>query len=359
MENSKIKVGFSALDPFIQDNIVKATEREIKGQNWVEWGDRNSYPQYLWDLYSSVPSLHSIINAVVDYCKGNDVKSNIPQLTDKQATELVEDIAFQYCVYGNVAINAIRNRLGGIAKVEVLDYKNVRSDKKNEWFYYSEDFCKKSYGRGHYIALPKFNAEAKDIPSAVYNIKANKYSTYAQPLYAASTLACEMEKHINEFQLNEITNGFSSNVILSLNNGIPTDEMKEEIENSIYEKFEGYENAGRPLIVYSNDKEHSVEVQNLNTSDFADKYNSAAQRAREEVFASWRINKNLVGISTDNIGFSAEEFEQSFALVNKTLVKPIQQKIVDSINDIFGVDNAIEIVPFTLDIENNEVKTVE
>lgn len=361
MENKveKMKVGFSAIDPYIEDNIVKPTESEIKGQSYIAWGDRNTYPQYLWDLYTKVPSLHSIIGAVVDYVKGNNVHSNIPTIDDDEMTEIVGDIAFQYAVYGNVAINVLRNRLGSVAQINVLDYKNLRSDKKNTWFYYSEDFDKKSYGRVKYISLPKFDNEEKTVASSIYNIKASKYSTYGQPLYAASTLACEMEKNINEFQLNEIMNGFASNTIISLNNGTPTDEVKEEIEDMIYEKFEGYKNSGRPLIIYSNDKDHKPEVLTLDTSDFVDKYNSASDRAREEIFASWRINKNLVGISTDNIGFSAEEFEQSFALVNKTLIYPIQKRIIRAINDIFNCDNSLEIEPFTLEIENNEVKTVE
>lgn len=358
-ENKQIKVGFSALNPFLEDNIVKPTEKSVRAQNFIEWGDRNQYPTYLFGLYTSVPSLHSIINAVVDYVKGNEVISKIPTLSDDDALQLVEDIAFQYCVYGNVAVNVLRNRVGNVAKLEVLDFKNVRSDKKNENFYYSEDFAKKSYGRGNYIELPRFDANDKTIPSSIFSFKTNKYSTYGQPLYAASTLACEMEKDINQFQFNEIQNGFASNVIIAMNNGQPTDEVKEEIEELIYEKFEGYQNAGRPLIVYNQDKEHSVEVLKVDTDSFIDKYNAASQRAREEIFASWRINKNLVGISTDNIGFSAEEFEQSFALVNKTLILPIQKKIIKALNTIYGVDESIEIKPFTLDIENKEEKTVE
>lgn len=357
-KEKKVNLMFSALDPYIETNIVLPTEKEIRGCDWIEWGERNIYPKYIFDLYQTVPSLHSIISSVVDYVKGNEVKSNIIGLSDVEASELVEAIALQYCIYGNCALNVLRNRLGKVARVDVLDMKNVRSNRKNEIFYYSEDFNSKSYGRIKHVALPKFD-ETKTQNTSIHLIKANKFTTYAQPLYGASLTSCEVEKHINEYQLNEITNGFASNVMISFTNGTPTDEVREEIEDMINDKFSGYQNAGRPIISFSQDKEHAPEVLKLDVENFSDKYNATSTRAREEIFASWRINKNLVGISTDNIGFSKEEFNQTFALANKTVIQPIQKKIVQAISFIYGVDDAIVIEPFSLDIEETQENVID
>ena len=43
----KNKLIFSALNPYLQDNIVKPTESVIRGQEYVSWGDNNQYPMYI------------------------------------------------------------------------------------------------------------------------------------------------------------------------------------------------------------------------------------------------------------------------------------------------------------------------
>ena len=68
------KLIFSAINPYIQDNIVKPTESLIRGQEYVSWGDNNQYPMYLNGLYESVPSLQTLINGNTRNSIGLSVK---------------------------------------------------------------------------------------------------------------------------------------------------------------------------------------------------------------------------------------------------------------------------------------------
>ena len=56
---------------------------------------------------------------------------------------------------------------------------------------------------------------------------------------------------------------------------------------------------------------------------------------------------------TESKGFAQEEFEQAFKLYNRTVVRPIQQIIVQTFKKIFEGDY-ITITPFSLDGENEK-----
>lgn len=352
-KKSKFAVSLSALYPYEETNKVLPTEKEIRGQDFISWGDDNRYPFYLWDLYSNVASLHSIIDGLVDYVVGEEVRSKVPQLTDDDMTDLVHDMAFSYCVYGGEALNIVRNKLGGIAKVIPMDFRKVRANKAKDVLYYSEDYDCKTYGRGKYIAYPKYgDGDSKNLNS-IYYITNQKYQTYPIPMYAAAITACELEKSIDDYHLNSINNGFMGSVLVSLNNGVPDDEMKAEFERNFNDKFTGKDNAGRVIISYNDDKEHAAEIAKIDTEDFSSRYTELAKRSREQIYTAFRVNPNLMGIATENLGFNSEEYKESYALFYTTVVRPIQKHIVKTINGIFNCE-AVEIEPYKVDFTAEE-----
>lgn len=353
--NDKMNLSFSAISPFIETNEVLATEKEIRGQHFISWGDNNKYPFYLYDLYKSVSTLHSIIDGFVDYICGDEIKSNSERMSDDEMSELVYDIALSYMIYGGFAINVIRNKVGDVYKLESLDFRNIRSNKNNDVLYYSEDYNDKSYGRGKYIAYPKYGKDDVNANSILY-YKNNKYQVYPVPMWNASIMSCEIEKSIDEYHLNNINNGFMGSVMVSLNNGTPDDEIKKEIEKNFNEKFCGKENSGRVVISYSDDKDHAATIDKIDTEDFSDRYNSLAERSREQIYTSFRCTPNLFGLPSETTGFNSQEYQDAFALFNKTVISPIQKHIVKSINSILG-DNSIEITPFAVKFESGESNT--
>ena len=88
--------------------------------------------------------------------------------------------------------------------------------------------------------------------------------------------------------------------------------------------------------------------------DFGDKYEATAKRSREQIFVEFQAVPALFGLMTESKGFAQEEFEQAFKLYNKTVVKPIQKLVKDTLNKIFGME-AIEIVPFSMEEENTNI----
>lgn len=360
-DKEKMKINFIAINPYIEKNIVSSTETDIKNQGFVEWGEGNLYPSYCNDLYMNVPTLHSIINGIVDYVTGDDVKSNNVFLSDTKMRKLVANIAIEYALYGGFALNVLRNKFGAVVNVEVVDMRKLRTNQKQDTFYYSDDFNNKSYGRCKYIVLPLFDKDDKAQASSIYYFNNSHFKTYPTPHYASAVIACEIEKSIDEFHLSSIENGMMSGYMVNFNNGTPSEEMQDEIERNFNEKFCGKSNAGRVMLSFNESAENAVTVEKLDIDDYGEKYESLAKRAKQEIFTAFRANPNLFGINTENNGFAQEDFENSFKLFNKTVITPMQNTIVDAINDVMG-ENSVEIQPFTIkfETENNAInETIE
>lgn len=365
MENKKLNIAFAAIDPYIQDNIIENVQKEIKGKEMIEYGDRNRYPQYIDNLYESVSVLKSIITGMVDYICGENIsisKQEYSFCLNKDG-ETVEDIARQiatsYVEYGGVAVNIVRNRLGGVAGVYVLDFKNVRSDKKNTKFYYSDDWSK-SYGRIKTVTYPAFNPEDKTQASSILYVKNDKKTTYPSPSWGGAVISAEILKHINEFNLNSLYNGLSSDYIINMNAGIPTDEVKEEIEEAFNEKYTGFQNGGRTMICYNPDFQHRTVVEAIPQNDFINKYNAIRENSIKDIYSAFRCHPVLFGLPTENSGFNDQDFQEAFKLTNKTVILPIQKIIKRIFETIFGEKEVINIEPFKIDwTEDEQTEVVE
>ena len=355
----KAKVQLSALNPYLQDNKVENVEKEISGVDFLAWGTDNRYSDYLFSLYTDCATLQSIINGTVDFVCGNDISCNLQRFENTvnkkgdTIIDIIQRISTDYLIFGGFALQVIRNAVGEISELYWVDFTKIRSDKKNEVFFYSEDWCK-SYGRVKYIKYPKFNPDDSN-PSSIFYCKGNKTrGAYPVPIYNAAITACELEKKINQFHLSEINNNFLTSKIINFNSGIPDDDLKNEIERNLNEKFSGSENAGRILISFNANKDSETTVTDLPQDDFGERYDSLAKRSTSQIFTAFRATPNLFGLPTETTGFNEQEFAEAFKLYNRTAVKPIQKVIVDTFDKIFGVDGSITITPFNLEYDSEQ-----
>ena len=363
MENSKAySVRFAAIDPYLQTNIISPCEHKAQGKELIYWGDRNEFPNYLYQLYSTVPSLRSIINGSVDYVVGDDITSTIEALnervnkTGQTLRDIVTLIAKDYYIYGGYALQVIRNNDGTIGEIYALDMRTIRSDKENEMFYYSEEWCTKRYvAISKALVYPKFLPNALGQAEAIVYQKNTSYKTYPDPIYLASINACEVERAIDEFHLNAINNGFAGSYIVNFNNGEAEDKQMEEIEKNFNEKFAGQQNAGRIVFCWNRDKESATTLEKLEIDDFGERYQTLEKKSRQQIFTAFRANPNLFGIPTENLGFSQEEYESAFKLYNRTQVKPVQRMICDTFDRIYGQKGVLQIKPFSLEETNEQI----
>lgn len=358
---------FAAIDPYLESNIVLPTETVLTGRDMVEWGTRNAYPNYLLDLYNTVPTLRSIINGNIDYITGDEV-TILPlqeeyanqEMNSKGETirEQVKDIAKDIEIYGGFALQVIRNLAGEIAEVYYVDMRFLRTNKEGDVFYYSEKWGKSS--RTKMVVYPAFmpgieweklsDEERDRHASSILFVKNVHTQVYPAPLYAASVKACEIERLIDEFHLSDINNHFVSSAIINFNNGQPDDEAKKAIEQDINEKFSGAQNGGRIMVSWNKNRESATTIAEFKMEDFGERYKALSEHSRTQIFTSFRAIPLLFGLTSEaNTGFSTEEFEQSFKLYNRTQIQPIQRMICDAYDKIYGQRGVLTIRPFSLD----------
>ena len=370
--NIRTNVAFAALDPYLERNIVSPKETVVRGKDFVEWGDMNGYPDYLLELTKTVPTLRSIINGTVDFIVGDNV-SIVPlhpdwkpgQMNKRGDTiaEQVEDLARDYETYGGYALQIIRDLMGRIAEIYYIDVRFLRMNKECDVFWYSEKWAEK--GKKDAVMYPAFrldiaekwatftDEERNRHASSILYVKTTHSQVYPMPVYAASVKACEIERLVDDFWVNSVENGFAPSMIINFNNGEPTDQMKEEIEEEVTEKFTGPSNAGRFMLCWNKNKESATTFEVPQVTDFGEKYKALAENSRQKIFTAFRAYPNIFGLSTAT-GFSIEEFDSAFKLYNRTSVRPVQRMIADTYDKIYGAAGVLTITPFTLDGTNEK-----
>ncbi len=362
---ARARISFAAIDRYIDSNIILPVEKFVSAKDLMEWGTRNSYPDYLLDLYNNVPTLSAIINGNIDFITGDDVSilpltqhlpNGIMNNRGDHIREQIKDIAKDYEIYGGFALQIIRNLIGEVAEVYYIDMRFLRSNKEGNVFYYCEDWSKSV--RKDVIVYPAFmpnlNWDALDDEarnrnaSSILYVKKVHTQVYPVPLYAAAVKACEIERQVDEFHLSDINNHFVSSAIINFNNGIPDDDVKEQIEREFTEKFCGASNGGRTAFSWNPNKESATDIVEFEVKDFGERYKALSDRSRQQIFTAFRANPNLFGIPTEGNGFANEQYAESFKLYNRTQIKPVQRMIADAYDKIYGQPKVLTIVPFSM-----------
>ena len=366
---ARARISFAAIDPYIDTNIISPVEKFVPAKDLMEWGTRNSYPDYLLDLYNNVPTLRAIINGNIDFIAGDDVSilpltqhllNGIMNNRGDHIREQIKDISKDYEIYGGFALQIIRNLIGEVAEVYYIDMRFLRTNKEGNVFYYCEDWSKSV--RKDVVVYPAFmpnlNWDALDDEarnrnaSSILYVKNVHAQVYPAPLYAASIKACEIERLIDDFHLSDINNHFVSSAIINFNNGIPDDDVKEQIEREFTEKFCGASNGGRTAFSWNPNKESATDIVEFEVKDFGERYKTLSDHSRQQIFTAFRANPNLFGIPTEGNGFANEQYAESFKLYNRTPIKPVQRMIADAYDKIYGQPKVLTIVPFSMDGES-------
>ena len=366
---ARARISFAAIDPYVDTNIILPVEKFVSAKDLMEWGTRNSYPDYLLDLYNNVPTLRAIINGNIDFITGDDVSilpltqhlpNGIMNNRGDHIREQIKDISKDYEIYGGFALQIIRNLIGEVAEVYYIDMRFLRTNKEGNVFYYCEDWSKSV--RKDVVVYPAFmpnlNWDALDDEarnrnaSSILYVKNVHTQVYPAPLYAASIKACEIERLIDDFHLSDINNHFVSSAIINFNNGIPDDDVKEQIEREFTEKFCGASNGGRTAFSWNPNKESATDIVEFEVKDFGERYKTLSDHSRQQIFTAFRANPNLFGIPTEGNGFANEQYAESFKLYNRTQIKPVQRMIADAYDKIYGQPKVLTIVPFSMDGES-------
>jgi hypothetical protein len=146
-----------------------------------------------------------------------------------------------------------------------------------------------------------------------------------------------------------LTNGFHPSAIINFNNGSNlSEDVMDEIEEKIKEKFTGTKNATKIMLSFNDDTEHATTIERLADEGNVDIYNTLKDNVEKDIYSAFRINKLLMGDGSESTGFNKQAYLESFALYNKTVIQPIQTELEKVINGVLG-DGALHFDEFKID----------
>lgn len=324
-----------------------------KSDGWLTWGTDNRYPNYLYNLYEHSSQFSSIAQTMKDYILGDEVvnHTNLSTVNRKgeNFNDLLEKLVMDYVIFGGFSFQVIRNKNGDIAELNYIDFRTARTNEDEDKVYINNSWKCNVAKRGTQTKVyDRFVVGAKQ-PNSVYYYKGhNTREVYPVPMYVAALTSLEISTQIANFHLKNILNNFTPNAIINFNSGsnLPDDVMA-EAEEKVYEKFSGTDNAGNIMLSFNDDSEHATTVERLQDDGYDKKYETLSASVKADIYSAFRINEVLVGLNKDT-GFNKTEFSEAFTLYQKTVIKPIQQDFIDSLEKVFG-GQCIEIKPFTVD----------
>ena len=350
---------------FIQKNIniPDSFEKDNKKENIINWGNDNFYPYFLNFLYQNSAIQSGIINSKVHYTtsgglgyegadkekfdiffKNGNSDYNLDEITEQMSKDM--ELSNMFCLKGLWSLDK-----SYCEKLEVIDFEKVRYRLEDEMISVSEDW---SDTRHNTIKIIKpfdaGNRESREFylifqeksKQSIKNRKVNK-STYPQPPYSGGITSILTDVKINKYQLNEISNGFSTGTIINLNNGIPTDaDEKRVIEKDIKDNSTGEDNAGGTMILYNNGKDNEATVLSLTGNDLKDRYLALSQDNRNNIILAHSVTTPILfGIKTEGSLGNATELEIGYKIMKANYFKYKQRSILSALNHIAQRGNGL------------------
>lgn len=346
MENTEniIEFKFGKESVIVPEIVDKKTSK-----GYVNWGEDNKLPDYLWDSYLKCSNLQSIVNTVSDYIIGSGIESTYTFLSDEDETieEVVKKITLDYILFGGFALECIRNAKGDVVRVNYQNVMNVRVDEELTTAYLSNKWG--SWSGKNIITLPLFDKREKQ-PHFLFYFRGNiTRNINPIPLWISALKSVEVLNQTRTFNLNNITNNFSGGAVITFDGTqIKSKEMK-KIKEKLEAGYTGSDNAGKMLVVNNPNGEGKVEVTRLQPDNMGDLYRNLQDSSKDDLFVSFRVNPILLGKNDTNGGFNKQEFAEAYKLYNATVILPLQNNIVKCFKKI-GLD--ITFKPFKIDWED-------
>ena len=367
---------------------------ETRGRDWISYGDANGdwsnlYPQFLIDLYYSSSITAAIVNSTSEMIAGEDLIIEDEDERDLEARvklqnfmdransneslhEVIKKLSFDFKLQGAFALNIVwskdRTQIAEIYHVDVSKVRCARPDEfgKTTGYYISSDWTNTRANKPYYV--PAFNANDRTsanqlMYSGLYSPNMNSYFT---PDWASCTNWGLIDARISEYHLNAISSGFSGSFMVNFSNGIPTQEERFQIEQSLTEKFTGQNNAGKFILTFSDDKTRTPEIQAITPSDLDKQYLALQELLTSNILSGHRVtSKTLMGIDTAN-GFSSntDEIINAANFYLNTVIKPFQDQLVKQLRKIFQVNqmdmpvNFVQLKPITVQFDSKTIREV-
>ena len=322
---------------------------ESKREDWVTYGESNSYFNFLIDRYKNSTTNNAIINNIsrLIYGRGlfaldaNRKPNEYAQMMTLFNQDCLRKLCFELKALGQCAIQVHYDKSHTkILKtyhipVQLLAPEKCNKDGEIEAYYYSDNWEDiKKFPPKRISAFGFSNDEIEILYIQPYSL-GMKYFSYVD--YQGALSYALLEEEVSNYLINEVQNSFSGTKIVNFSNGVPTPEMQDEISQQVLGKLTG--SKGRKVIVSFNDNvENKTTVEDIPLNDAPEHYTYLSEECLRKIMLGHNVTSPLLfGIASGN-GFSsnADELRNSSILFDNMVIKPFQDLLIASLDRILA-----------------------
>ena len=329
--------------------------KEQRGKEWVSYGDSNNYFQYLIDRYNGSATNNAIINGIGEliYGKGLDATDSnrkpdeYAKMKSLFSKDCMRKVTSDFKMMGQCAFQVIYSKdHKQITEVYHMPVESLRAEKCNdegdiEAYYYAKDWGAVENKKETPIRIPAFGFSNEGIEILYIRPYRAGFYYYSPVDYQGGLPYAELEEEVANYHLNNIKNGMSPSMLINFNNGVPTEEERYLIESKISDKFSGTSNAGKFILAFNDNKEMAADITPVQLSDASDQYQFLADEAMRKLMVAHRVTSPmLLGIKDQSgLGNNADELKTASTLFDNTVIRPMQETILDGVDKILAYND--------------------
>jgi len=344
----------------IQVSFARAEQpvfTERKGSGIVNFGEKNTFPTYLNDLYNESPKHGAIVQSKATYIFGNGfakIKDYKNPNDSETWNDLLRKCVLDYEKFYGYYLQIIWNKGGTIASIYHLKYHKVRTNYdnstfwvKDEWDIYKQISAKDKLKERDY---PAFDVNDRK-GSQVLFVKSigDQSDVYPLPSYYQALNYIDADRLMGRHVLGMAKDGFVASKLINFNEGEPSLEQKREIEKALEKKFTGSEGK-KFMVAFNKNPANAVTVTDLGTSQLTkEDFTNINLLIQQEIFASHKITSpSLFGIKTEGQLGGRSELRDAYEIFKNTYVNERQQIHEEVFSGLFllsGIPVEAKIIP--------------
>ena len=352
---------------------VSSDEKE-SSKGWVDYGDRNGFPQYCLELAEQSPVHGSLVRSISQMIAGKGISSKdvgtASLIKSLKIDAAVNNTALDLELHGGFFWQVVWTLGGEISFVEHLPFENCRiginresGDVNGVW--YSNDWSNLKKRRNAPKFIPLFSEKSKkENPRQVYFCFKNSSTAnyYGKPDYISSLNYIELSRQIALFHVNNIQNGLFPSMVVSMNNGIPeTQEEMDMVRHDIERNISGAVNAGKFVLMFNENRDRAAEFTPFPITDADKQYQYLEDVCTRQIMIAHRVTSPLLfGIREGGgLGSNKDEMETALKIFNEQVIEPSQRLITDAAETILQAANSSSAVFIVSNGEESEVDQLD
>ncbi len=306
----------------------------VYGRGGIIWfGSDNMYPQLLDQMYISSPIHSACIDTIALSVIGGGVKMDITTLSIDEQVRLqafiqrcnfnkVLDLFVKSYVVHKRAYVKVKAKKGEIIQMVNLPSAYVRKS-KDGGYYYNTDW---RTGHSAFLLEPYISGCKDGEYIMVLEEPSLSGYVYAIPSYTSALNWVFLDHEQSTFHKSNIQNSIFPSIAVSFPNEFKSVEEK-KIKLKELSDMRGAEGAGNIIVLTGYGSENVPTVTPLTTNQNDKLFETTSREVKDQICFAHKINPSVIGVKVAGSLGNREELEMSFAIMQKIVVKPIQDDV--------------------------------